>query len=344
MKLGSLKSKSSRDGRLVVVSRNNKWAQSHPRVSTLREAVENWSQYKNQLQQIFDQLNALPNTTNRPPIDDGGGEQTDKNLVFEVNEQHFHSPLPRSYQWADGSAFIHHIVLVRKARGAKPPETLRTVPLMYQGAGDDFLAPYDDIPQIDVSHGTDFEGEVGVIVDDVPMGVPPDEALKYIQLFVLINDVSLRGLIPGELQQGFGFFQGKPSTSFAPFAITPDELGEAWRDGRVHLPLKVEYNGKFFGCAEAGAMHFHFGELIAHAARTRRLGAGTIIGSGTVSNDDPSKGSSCLAEKRMIEKINTGRINTPFMQVGDRVHMQMLNAEGHSLFGNIDQKVVGSGT
>lgn len=340
MKLGSLKSNGasgSRDGQLVVVSRCNQWAVAGTdvpslRVSTLREAIENWSTHEKKLKNTFDKLNTW--------VDKKSNETDELAEPFRVNESDFHSPLPRSFQWADGSAFIHHIILVRKARGAQPPETLTTVPLMYQGGGDDFLAPYEDIPQVDFSHGTDFEGELGVVVDDVPMGVLPDKALSYIRLFVLINDVSLRGLIPGELKQGFGFFQSKPSTSFAPFAITPDELGEAWREGRVHLPLQVQYNGKFFGCAEAGAMHFHFGQLIAHAARTRRLRAGTVVGSGTVSNDDPSKGSSCLAEKRMIEKINTGSIATSFMRVGDTVKMQMLGPKGGCLFGCIQQKVV----
>lgn len=211
---------------------------------------------------------------------------------------------------------------------------------MYQGGGDSFLAPTEDIPQIDFNHGTDFEGEVGVITGDVPMGVTPQEALKYIRLFVLINDVSLRGLIPAELKQGFGFFQGKPSSSFAPIAVTADELGSAWRDGRIHLPLNVELNSEFFGKANASAMHFHFGELIAHAARTRELRAGCIVGSGTVSSEDPSMGSSCLAEKRMIEKINQGKIKTPFMRVGDRVTMEMFDESGLSIFGKIDQKVI----
>ena len=255
-------------------------------------------------------------------------------------ESALHSPLPRSFQWADGSAYIHHIKLVRMARNAPLPETLETVPLMYQGGSDCFLAPTEDIPQIDPSHGTDFEGEVGVIIDDTPMGISAEKALEKIRLFVLINDVSLRGLIPDELAQGFGFFQSKPQTSFAPFAITADELGSAWRDGRIHLPLNVEFNGQFFGNADAGVMHFHFGQLITHAARTRPLSAGTIIGSGTVSNEDRARGSSCLAEKRMLEKIHEGVIKTPFMKPGDSVKMEMLDPGGTSLFGRIYQKVV----
>lgn len=225
------------------------------------------------------------------------------------------------------------------ARNAPLPETLETVPLMYQGGSDCFLAPTEAIPQIDFSHGTDFEGEVGVIIDDTPIGISPEKALEKIRLFVLINDVSLRGLVPEELAQGFGFFQSKPQTSFAPFAVTVDELASAWRDGRVHLPLQVEYNGEFFGNADAGAMHFHFGQLIAHAARTRPLTAGTIIGSGTVSNADRARGSSCLAEKRTLEKIHDGAMKTPFMKVGDTVKMEMFDNEGRSLFGRIYQKV-----
>jgi len=210
---------------------------------------------------------------------------------------------------------------------------------MYQGGGDTFLAPQEDIPQVDPSHGTDFEGEVGVIVDDVPMGVSPEEALKHIKLFMIINDVSLRGLIPDELKAGFGFFHGKPSSSFGPFAVTADELGEAWKEGRIHLPLLVELNGEFFGNADAGAMHFHFGQLVAHAARTRKLSAGTIVGSGTVSNEDSTRGSSCLAERRMLEKINEGSIKTPFMKIGDTVKIEMKNEKGENIFGTIFQKV-----
>jgi len=226
------------------------------------------------------------------------------------------------------------------ARNAPLPETLETVPLMYQGGSDTFLAPTEDIPQIDFAHGTDFEGEVGVIVDEVPMGISAEKALEKIILFVALNDVSLRGLIPEELAQGFGFLQSKPSTAFAPFAVTADELGGAWIGGRIHLPLHVEYNGEFFGKADAGVMHFHFGQLIAHAARTRSLSAGTIIGSGTVSNEDMSKGSSCLAEKRMLEKIHEGVMKTPFMKSGDTIKMEMLDQKGQNIFGTIAQKVV----
>jgi fumarylacetoacetate (FAA) hydrolase len=324
MKLGTLKSIKSRDGELIVVSRDNQRAfKVGDNALSLREALENWAAVKPKLEDLYRQLNegkALKNS-------------------FAINAEKLHSPLPRSFQWADGSAFIQHVRLVRMARNAPMPETLETVPLMYQGGSDSFLAPQEDIPQIDFAHGTDFEGEVGVITDDVPMGISPEAAVNKILLIVIINDVSLRGLIPDELAAGFGFFQSKPSSAFAPFAVTPDELGSAWREGRVHLPLKVEYNGEFFGNADAGAMHFHFGQLIAHAARTRALSAGTIIGSGTVSNEDVSRGSSCLAEKRMLEKIHEGVIKTPFMKAGDTVKMEMFDMEGRNLFGTIQQKV-----
>jgi fumarylacetoacetate (FAA) hydrolase len=228
---------------------------------------------------------------------------------------------------------------VRKARKAALPETLLTVPLMYQAESGRFLAPTDDIPQVDASHGTDFEAEVGVIVDHVPMGVSAEDALKHIKLVLLINDVSLRGLIPQELAQGFGFFQSKPNSALSPVAVTVDELGTDWKNGRLHLPLNVKYNGEFFGRANGGEMHFHFGQLVAHAAKTRDLPAGTIIGSGTVANEDPGAGSSCLAEKRTLEQINAGEIKTPFMKPGDTVEIEMTGKDGQSIFGRILQKV-----
>ena len=322
MKLGTLIS-DSRDGELVVVSRDNQRAVRATTVAkNLREAVENWKSVKPKLEELFNSL-----------------ERGSVSGEFKVDPKKFHSPLPRSFQWADGSAFIHHVKLVRMARNAPLPETLETVPLMYQGGSDSFLTPYEDIPQIDFTHGTDFEGEVAVVVDDVPMGVTPEKALDHIILALMVNDVSLRGLIPEELAQGFGFFQSKPSSAFGPFAVTLDELGSSWREGRIHLPLDVKYNGEFFGIAHAGAMHFHFGQLIAHAARTRDLKAGTIIGSGTVSNEDRAKGSSCLVEKRMLEKIHEGVMKTPFMKVGDTIRIEMKDEGGRSLFGVIEQKV-----
>ncbi|HRK06131.1 MAG TPA: fumarylacetoacetate hydrolase family protein [Pseudobdellovibrionaceae bacterium] len=323
MKLGSLRSVKCRDGELCVVSRDLQRAVRATDVSpTLREAIENWPSVQPKLLDLAQRLE-----TQKLP-----GE-------FAVDQSQFHSPLPRAFQWADGSAFLHHVKLVRMARKAPLPETLYTDPLFYQGGGDDFLAPSDPIPQVDFAHGTDFEGEVAVVTTDVPMGVSPEAALRHVALVMIVNDVSLRGLIPDELAKGFGFYQSKPHSAFAPFAVTPDELGPAWKEGRVHLPLLVDFNGEFFGRANAGAMHFHFGQLIAHAAKTRTVAAGSIIGSGTVSNEDASVGSSCLAEKRMIETIADGQPKTPFMKVGDRVRMEMKDAEGRSIFGVIDQVV-----
>lgn len=323
MKFATLKSKENRDGILCMVSPDHKTAvKVDSIVPHLRVALENWSHYQPQFEKIDQDLKS--------------GKATNS---FPVKIEDLHSVLPRTWLFADGSAFIHHIKLVRMARNAPLPETLKTVPLMYQAECGQFLTPTEDIPQIDFKHGTDFEAEVGVILDDVPMGVTPEEALKHIRLIVLINDVSLRGLIPEELAAGFGFFQSKPTKALSPFAITVDELGSAWKDGRVHLPLHVQYNGKFFGKANAGEMHFHFGQLIAHAAKTRNLVAGTLIGSGTVANEDISQGSSCLAEKRMLEQINQGKIETPFMKVGDTIEIWMESSTGKDLFGRISQKV-----
>ncbi len=325
MKLGTLKSSRSLDGELVVVSKDLKsFVRATTVAPSLREAVENWSTAESLLKKISDDLNS------------------GKALAAEKvsNENIFHSVLPRTWLFADGSAFIHHIKLVRKARNAELPETLLTVPLMYQAESGRFLSPTDDIPQRDFAHGTDFEAEVGVITDHVPMGVSAEQALNHIKLLVLINDVSLRGLIPGELAQGFGFFQSKPNKALSPVALTIDELGEHWQSGRVHLPLDVRYNGQFFGKANAKEMHFHFGQLVAHAAKTRDLAAGTLIGSGTVANEDPTVGSSCLAEKRTLEQINDGKSVTPFMKVGDTIEIEMKNSKGDNLFGRIFQKVV----
>lgn len=322
MKFGTLKSKEY-DGTLVVVSRDNTRYVEVPEIAkNFREAIEDWANSKDRLSKVYDDLN------------NGKIEGT------AMDEKLFHSPLPRTFQWADGSAFLHHVKLVRMSRNAEMPDRLYEVPLMYQGGGDNFLSPTDDIPQVDFSHGTDFEGEVGVITDFVPMGSTPEEALNRILFCVIINDVSLRGLIPEELKAGFGFFHGKPSSAFAPFAVTPDELGESWNGGRIELPLDVELNGEFFGKANGKEMHFHFGQLIAHAARTRNLMPGTIIGSGTVSNDSTEVGSSCLLERRMIEKINDGVFKTPFMKVGDNVKITMKDKLGNNIFGTIEQKVV----
>lgn len=323
MKLGSLKSATSKDGVLCVVSRDLKTAVKVPHiVPSLREALENWDFFEPKLQQVF------------KDIQEGTAKDT-----FAVKLSDFHSCLPRTWLFADGSAFIHHIKLVRKARNAELPATLHTVPLMYQAESGRFLAHDEDIPQIDFSHGTDFEAEVGVLLKQTPMGVSSDSAVNNIALVTLINDVSLRGLIPEELAQGFGFFQSKPQKSLAPFAVTPDELGSAWQNARLHLPLHVKLNGEFFGKANAGEMHFHFGQLIAHAAKTRELAGATLIGSGTVANEDESVGSSCLAEKRTIETIKTGKPQTSFMKAGDLVEIEMFDSSGQSIFGRIAQKV-----
>ncbi len=325
MKFGSLKSKDRPDGTLCVVSRDLKTAVDASHLCpSLREAIEKWNELEPELANIYAALNQ-GNAVNS----------------FAVNESDFHSAMPRTWLFADGSAFIYHVKLVRMARKAPLPETLTTVPLMYQGECGKFLAPTENIPQVDFAHGTDFEGEVGVITDFVPMGISAEEALKHIKLFVLINDVSLRGLIPEELASGFGFFQSKPASALSPFAVTADELGGSYKEGRVHLPLLVDYNGQFFGKANAGAMHFHFGQLIAHAAKTRNLAAGSIIGSGTVSNEDHKMGSSCLAEVRMIETIETGMPKTPFMKSGDTIEIKMLGENGQNIFGTINQKVAG---
>lgn len=323
MKLASLKSKTSRDGQLVIVSEDNKFYCSADDIApSLLSAIENWNRVEPLLKKRNEDLNS---------------GKLEKQSLSSFNN--FESALPRTWLFADGSAFIHHIKLVRKARNADLPETLLTVPLMYQAESGRFLAPNEDIPQVDFSHGTDFEAEVGVIVDHVPIGTSADEALKHIKLIVLINDVSLRGLIPAELAQGFGFFQSKPNKSLSPLAITPDELGEAWKNGRVNLPLEVTYNNQFFGKANAKEMHFHFGQLIAHACKTRELAAGTLIGSGTVANEDPSMGSSCLAEKRTIEQIATGSPKTSFMKDGDTIKIEMHSSSGKNLFGTIFQSV-----
>ena len=251
------------------------------------------------------------------------------------------SPLPRAYQWADGSAYVNHVELVRKARGAQMPETFWTDPLMYQGGSDSFLGPRDDVPLGSEDWGIDFESEIAVILDDTPMGVGTEGAKGHIKLLMLVNDVSLRNLIPAELAKGFGFFHAKPSSAFSPVAVTPDELGAAWDGGKVNLPLVTHLNGELFGHPNAGVdMTFDFPQLVSHAAKSRPLTAGCIIGSGTVSNVDRSAGSSCLAEKRMLEIIDEGAAKTPFMQFGDRVRIEMLDGEGQSIFGAIDQQIV----
>lgn len=323
MKLGSIKD--GRDGQLVVVK--DDMSQYVPAVHiapTMQAALDDWATAAPKLRDIAEKLEAgqIPNAKE-----------------FDVSKME--SPLPRAYQIADGSAYLNHVELVRKARGAEMPPEFLDDPLMYQAVSDTILAPTQDIPIPSEKYGIDFEGEVAVIVDDTPMGVTPEDALNHIKLVMLMNDVSLRGLIPNELGKGFGFFQSKPPSAFSPVAVTPDALGDAWKDGKLHLPLICTLNGKETGRPNAGVdMQFDFGRLIAHAAKTRPLCAGAIIGSGTVSNHDRDAGISCLAEIRMIEKIEQGEFKTPFMKYGDVVSIEMNDARGTSIFGKIEQKIV----
>ena len=324
MKLASYNN-GRRDGQLMLVSRDLTQTVAVPAIAhTMQQLLDGWELLKPQLQELYDALNEgkLPNAQ-------------------AFDEAKCLSPLPRAYQWADGSAYVNHVELVRKARGAEMPETFWTDPLFYQGGSDSFIAPKADIPLASEDWGIDFESEIAVITDDVPMGVSAENAAKHIKLLMLVNDVSLRNLIPAELAKGFGFFQSKPSSSFSPVAITPDELGARWEDSKVHLPLITYLNGELFGRPNAGVdMTFNFCKFISHVAKTRPLGAGAIIGSGTISNYDRSAGSSCLAEKRMLEVISNGKASTPFMRFGDTVRIEMLDDNGASIFGAIDQKVV----
>lgn len=333
MKLATLKD-GTRDGKLVVVSRNlTRATEAYNIAPTLQRALDEWDTAGPSLADLAEQLEhgSIPS--------------------FRFHEHDCASPLPRAYQWADGSAYVNHVELVRKARGADMPQSFWSDPLMYQGGSDSFLGPRDPIVMADEDWGIDMEGEVAVITGDVPPGASPEAARDSIRLLMLVNDVSLRNLIPAELAKGFGFFQSKPSSAFSPVAVTPGELGGAWDGGRLHLPLRVDLNGKPFGRAGAGDdMTFDFGMLIAHAAKTRPLGAGSIIGSGTISNRDTAngpgkpvveggRGYSCIAEIRMIETIRHGSPVTPFMRFGDSVRIEMLDAGGHSIFGAIEQTV-----
>lgn len=324
MKLATVRN-GTRDGQLVVVSKDLTKAVLVPNVAnTLQEALDDWDKHAPALQQIYGDLNA--------------GKLTE---CFDFDPTQALSPLPRAYQWADGSAYVNHVELVRKARGAEMPENFWTDPLMYQGGSDKFLAPTDDILVDDLDYGVDFEAEVAVITKDVPMNCSTDTAANSIVLLMLVNDVSLRNLIPNELSKGFGFFQSKPSSSFSPVAVTVDELGDAWSDGKVNLPLISTLNNTLFGKPNAGVdMTFNFPTLVAHAAKTRELSAGTIVGSGTISNLDRSSGSSCIAEKRMLETINNGKPTTSFMQDDDVIKIEMLDKDNKSIFGSIEQKVV----
>lgn len=324
MKLASLK-RGGRDGSLVLVSRDLARCVDVPEIApTLQHALDHWNEAEPALRTAARALEE-----NRAP------------RVRPFDPQECSSPLPRAYHWADGSAYVNHVELVRKARGAEMPSSFWTDPLVYQGGSDDFLGPRDDAPFVSEDHGIDLEAELAVITDDVAMGTSVTDAGTHVKLVLLVNDWSLRNLIPAELAKGFGFYQSKPATAFSPVAVTPDELGTAWRQGRVHRPLSSWINGEPFGAPDAGVdMTFGFPELIAHATKTRRLGAGAIVGSGTVSNYDRSRGSSCLAERRMLEQLEHGAPRTPFLKFGDRVRIEMLDEGGRSIFGAIDQKVV----
>jgi fumarylacetoacetate (FAA) hydrolase len=323
MKLGSLRD-GSLDGMPVVVSRDHATAVSaRIVVANWQLALEHWGDTSPALESLYVALNK------------GRAEG-----AISLQGRVFESPLPRAYQFLDGSAYLNHAELVRKARGAEMPASFLSDPMMYQGLSDQFLGPTDDILAADEAWGIDFEAEIGVIVDRVPMGIAAKDAAAHILLVVLLNDVSLRNLIPGEVAKSFGFIHGKPASAFAPLAVTPDTLGPIWDGGKLHGPVRVDYNGESFGRTDAGKdMNFDFPALIAHAAKTRSLAAGTIIGSGTVSNRDRDAGSSCIAERRMIEIIETGAPKTPFMAFGDRVRIEMVDADGQSVFGAIDQRV-----
>lgn len=324
MKLATFKTH-SRDGQLVVVSQDLSRAVPVPEIApTLQYALDHWQECQPKLEKYYQQLN---------------NHEIKKFLPF--HEHPISSPLPRAYQWADASAYVNHVELVRKARGAVLPENFWHDPLMYQGGSDIFLGPYDDIPLVSEEWGLDFEAEIAVILTDVPLGADYQIAEKSIALFMLVNDISLRNLIPNELAKGFGFFQSKPASAFSPVAVTADEFDNAWDGKKVSLPLITHLNETLFGHPDAGTdMTFDFPTLIKHAATTRHLAAGTIIGSGTVSNYDRSKGSSCIAEKRTLELIATGKAITPFMKHGDRVRIEMFNPQQQSIFGAINQKVV----
>lgn len=335
MKLASLKG--GRDGRLVVVSQDLAWCADASAIApTLQAALDDWETAEPLLRGLAESLEhgSIPRE--------------------RFHEHEAASPLPRAYQWADGSAYVNHVALVRKARAADMPDSFWTDPLMYQGGSDGFLGPRDPIPLADEAWGCDMEGEIAVVTGDVPLGASREQALAAIRLVMLCNDVSLRNLIPGEIGKGFGFFQSKPASAFSPVAVTPEALGEAWKDGKLHGALEVELNGAPLGAADAGVdMTFDFGTLIAHAARTRALGAGTIIGSGTVSNRGPDGGPgktiaeggvgySCLAELRTIETLAQGEPKTPFLKAGDEVRIEMRDVRRHSIFGAIEQRVAAS--
>jgi fumarylacetoacetate (FAA) hydrolase len=323
MKLATLKD-GSRDGQLGVVARDLKTAHIADGIApTLQAALDDWGFIAPQLDALYAELNA------------GRARR-----AFDFDPAQCMTPLPRAYQWADGSAYVNHVELVRKARGAEMPASFWEEPLMYQGGSDDFLGPQDEIVLAHEEWGIDFESEVAVVAGDLPMGATPDQALQQIRLLMLANDVSLRKLIPAELAKGFGFLQSKPATAFSPVAVTPDELGDAWRDAKLHLPLRSTWNGRLVGQPDAGVdMVFNFAQLLAHLCKTRNVRAGSVIGSGTVSNKDASLGYSCIAEQRSLETIETGEAVTAYMRFGDTIRIEMLDKSGKSVFGAIEQTV-----
>jgi fumarylacetoacetate (FAA) hydrolase len=323
MKLASYRD-GSRDGQLVVVSSDLTMAHYASSIATrMQQVLDDWNFLSPQLEDLARTLN-----------------QGKARHAFAFDPQLCMAPLPRAYQWADGSSYVNHVELVRKARGAELPESFYSDPLMYQGASDDLLGPRDDIVCVSEDHGIDFESEVAVVTGDIPMGCTPEAGIAGVRLLMLANDVSLRHLIPAELGKGFGFVQGKPATAFSPVAATPDELGAAWHDGRVHLTLETRWNSQRVGHCDAGAeMTFHFGQLIAHLCKTRHVRSGSIVGGGTVSNKDRSRGYSCIAEKRAIEIIESGEPKTEFMKFGDTVRIDMSGLDGLSVFGAIEQRV-----
>ncbi len=323
MKLGSLK-EGGRDGTLVVVSRDlTRAVRATGIADTLQRALEDWSNTAPRLNALSDRLN------------DGKAEG-----AFDLDVAALAAPLPRAYEFVDGSAYLPHVERVRRARGAEVPESFYSDPLMYQAVSAGFHGPRDPVKVPSEDHGIDLEAELVVITDDMPMALTPEQAVGHIQLVGLVNDVSLRNLIPGELAKGFGFLQSKPRSALSPVFVTPDELGDAWRDSKLHLPMLTHVNGKWFGAPEAGVdMQFNFAQLVAHAARTRPLSAGTIVGSGTIANEDTSLGASCFAEQRTVETLRDGKPTTPFMSYGDVVRIEMLDKDGNSIFGAIEQRI-----
>ncbi len=324
MKLASLK-EGGRDGALIVVNRDMSKAVTVANIAaTMQAALDEWSHAEPALRAVFNEL-----------------EAGHLHGAFDFDPEQLAAPLPRAYHWADGSAYVTHVELVRKARGAELPASFWSDPLMYMGASDAFIGPCDDVLVEDEAWGIDFESEIGVITDDVPAGITPRQAEKHIKLVTILNDVSLRNLIPAELAKQFGFYQSKPWTAFSPVAVTPDELGDAWRDGKIHLPLHSTLNGRKVGSPNAGMDNtFNLPRLISHAAKSRPLMAGTVIGSGTVANAGSKDGASCLAEIRSLETIANGKPATEFMKFGDHIEIEMFDASGHSIFGKIDQVIV----